>query len=291
MIRSLISLSKSPYNKKHFLFAVYRFIYWKLIRLFKLKNIKYKIWGDRKLYLNYDSFQCMWIMYNYIVDWEEFNLIKDYLKDNDNVADVGSNMGYYSIWMSKFISKNGRIHSFEPDSGNFLKLQNNVLLNNASNINLNKLALSDVDGELFFTTGLDGENHISGQATSTTAKIFSKCFDTYAKENSIDHFAYVKVDIEGFEYYFLKGALNLLSAKKIDILQLELNDQIKNSGRSIEEVIEFLNKNDYYLCKYDTAEKKLIPIDYLRERDNYFVVSDLAKINTRLQTINPEQHS
>jgi FkbM family methyltransferase len=72
-------------------------------------------------------------MYNYIVDWEEFNLIRDYVRPNDQVADVGSNMGYYTIWMSKFITS-GKIYAFEPDKTNYLKLVNNVKLNKLHNV-------------------------------------------------------------------------------------------------------------------------------------------------------------
>ena len=110
MFNSLKSLYSSPYNKEHSVNAIVRFFEWKFIRLFKLTNYKKKVWKDKYILLNYDSFQSMWIMYNWMVDWEEFNLIKNFIKEKDFCLDVGSNMGFYTVWFSKF--SNNKILSF-----------------------------------------------------------------------------------------------------------------------------------------------------------------------------------
>jgi FkbM family methyltransferase len=282
MLKSIQILLKAPYNKTHLIFALVRFIHWKIIKLFKIKDLKYQLWGDRKIYLNYNSFQCMWIAYNYIVDWEEFNLIKDYLNTNDNVADVGSNMGYYTIWMSKFIKEDGMIHSFEPDNVNFDKLTKNCNLNNLTNVKLNKLALNDKDGVLFFTTSLDGENHISLTESETTVKINSQKLDTYCEQNRIVNFSYIKVDIEGFEYYFLKGADSLLKTKSIEIIQLEINKHVKNSATNVVDLLGLINDYGYEICKYDQVKKQLIKENYSETRENYFAVSNLEFANKKL---------
>jgi len=290
MIQSLVSISRSPYNKKHPVFALYRLLYWKMIRALKLKNVKFSIWKDRKIYLNYDSFQCMWVMYNYIVDWEEFNLIRDYVNTEDHVADVGANIGYYTVWMSKFISGKGIVHSFEPDQLNFEKLQKNISLNNIQkNTKANNIALSSIDGFIQFTVSLDGENHISNVENKNTVKVASSTFDTYCQENSIVNLTYVKVDVEGFEADFLKGSADLLKNKNIDILQLEINATVVNSGKSVEDVLWLLKSNGYQLCKYDILKKELVRINYTKERENYFSTYDMDKMNIRLSTAGKRQ--
>lgn len=281
MINSLSNLFKAPHNRRRPVKAVFRFMYWKIIRLLHLKNIKYSLWNNRKIYLHYDSFQCMWVMYNYIVDWEEFNLIKDYLQPGDSVADIGSNVGYYTIWMSKFIGSEGRIHSFEPDADNFKKLTNNCNLNKLVNVKLNKLALSDKNGILSFTKLLDGENHISLTESEETIVVDTLTFDTYSENNKIERFSYVKVDIEGFELFFLKGAHSLLRNKKIEIIQLELNHQVENSLTQVGDVLEIVEHAGYSLCKYEVEQKCLIKIDYSETRENYFAISDIDVLNKR----------
>ena len=46
--------------------------------------------------------------------------------------------------------------------------------------------------------------------------------DEYCKENNIDHIDLLKIDTQGFEDKVLKGSLNFLSKRSIDIIELEL---------------------------------------------------------------------
>lgn len=281
MLVSLKNLLKAEYNKTNTLAAVQRFTYWKFIKALKLNNIRYRLWGDREIYLNHDSFQSMWIMYNYIVDWEEFHLIKNFTKPEDQVFDIGANMGFYTIWMSKFIGKNGHIHSFEPDEKNFNRLKKNILLNNLSCVvEANRKAVSNVNEIVNFTSDLDGENHIV--TSSAALKIEAIQLDTYAKQRSLSYLSYVKIDVEGFEYFVLKGAEILLAEKRIGILQLEINKSLSNSGASVLDLLDFLTKHEYRLCRYNVEENKLSQIEYDISRENYFAVHSIDSINNEL---------
>jgi hypothetical protein len=59
MVKKIQTLYKNDYNKTHPFFAIYRLLYWKVIKVFKLRNVVFNIWGNRKILLNYNSFQCM----------------------------------------------------------------------------------------------------------------------------------------------------------------------------------------------------------------------------------------
>lgn len=284
MLKSIQLLFKHPYNKANITFALTRLIVWKFVKLLKLKNITFPIWNNKKILLNHDSLQCMWIMYNYIVDWEEFVFVKRFVKTDDQVCDVGANMGFYTIWMSKFISK-GLIHSFEPDDKNFDRLNKNVNLNQINTIvKLNKCLLSEINGNLNFTVGLDGENHISIKGNQQVVVKISKSLDLYAEENKINHFAYVKIDTEGFELAVLKGSKNLLSENKISVIQLEINNTVQNSSTDIYSLLNFLKIHNYQLCSYDVAKNQLVKIEYFSARENYFATIDIENINQRLKT-------
>lgn len=284
MLKSIKLLFQHPYNKANKPFALARLIGWKFIKLFKLKEVTFPIWNNKKIQLNYDSLQCMWIMYNYIVDWEEFVFIKRFVKSEDEVCDIGANMGFYTIWFSKFISK-GLIHSFEPDDKNFDRLNKNVNLNQITPIvKLNKFLISEVNGNLKFTVGLDGENHISlKENLGVTVKV-SKSLDLYAEENKIHHFAYVKIDVEGFELAVLQGSKTLLSENKISVIQLEINSTVQNSDTDIDTLLNFLKIHNYQLCSYDVPKNQLVKIEYFSARENYFATHDIENINQTLKT-------
>ncbi len=284
MIRSLRNLLRAPYNRKRKIYALYRFIYWKIIRAFKLENVKFRLWKDRVMYLNHDSFQSMWIMYAYEVDWEEFNLIRDFIREDDHVADVGANMGFYTIWFTKFI-RTGTIHSFEPDERNYDRLKKNVNANKGSDrVYLNRIALSNINGTLSFTTGFDGENHISNETGENMITVRSQRLDDYCILNNISSLSYVKVDIEGFEYDFLEGASELLSGKNIDIIQLEINRTLQNSGRTANELISFIEGFGYSLCRYNVDLRRVEKIPYSADRENYLCIANMAMVNDRIRS-------
>jgi FkbM family methyltransferase len=226
----------------------------------------------------------MWVMYNWIVDWEEFKLIENYLEKNDIVFDIGTNMGFYTVWMSRFINQNGKIHCFEPDKENYSRLQTNVALNNIESIiKTNRCAVSDSDGWLKFTVGRDGENQISNFALDSALEVQSITLDTYLESEGIQHVAYMKIDVEGFELHVLKGSKEMLENKKVDIIQLEINQQLNIAGTKVSDLLFFLEHYGYNLYSYETARKCLTPIQYKLERENYFAIADILKVSKRIR--------
>jgi len=264
--------------------ALGRLITWKLIRVFKIKNYVGFFWGNRKINIQYNSFHSMWLMYNCWVDWVEFNLIKNYVSPGDTVADVGANMGYYSLWMSRFTGTTGKVIAFEPDAVNFKRLKNNISINHLSNnIEAVKKAVGNIDGNISFTTGMDGENHIAQNNNENITQVASVKPDSFFAEKNIEHIVYMKIDVEGFELEVLRGSLNYLMQKKIEIIQLEINQTISNSGASVNELSGFLQMLSYTLCFYDVKSNQLQCLQDNQPIENYFAVFDLEKANEKLR--------
>src|SRR5580693_7541689 len=59
------------------------------------------------------------------------------------VADVGANMGYYSLYFARFLDSESIIFAFEPSFQIFEILKNNILVNFPSKIRAFDLALAD----------------------------------------------------------------------------------------------------------------------------------------------------
>jgi hypothetical protein len=95
----------------------------------------------------------------------------------------------------------------------------------------------------------------------------------------------MKIDVEGHEYSVLKGAENMLLNKSIDIIQLEINSTISNSGKSIDDVVELLLNYKYNFCKYDVLLNELVLTSVSENRENYFAVSNLDKCNLKLKNL------
>lgn len=281
MLSSFKFLIKAPFNKEYPARALSRFLVLKLIRLLKIQNLKVKFWKNRYFLINHDSFQSMWLMYNYIVDWEEFLFIHYYLRNNSIVFDIGANMGFYTIWMSRSIGKDGQIHSFEPDTKNFNRLSQNILINQINcQVVLNNDAVSEKNGKMKITIGFDGENHLVESDFEGSSSITNVvCLDNYCQQRNISAINFIKIDVEGFELDVLKGGINLLTQKNVDVIQLELNRALINSGTTQQELISFVGEVGYIFCIYDFITNKMIPFRVNDERENYFIINNLTNVN------------
>ena len=65
-------------------------------------------------------------------------ILKKYVTKNAIVFDIGANIGYVSIAMSKIVGEQGKVYSFEaiPETSN--KCKRNLELNSCVNVNLTK---------------------------------------------------------------------------------------------------------------------------------------------------------
>ena len=232
------------------------------------------------MFINHDSFQCMWLMYNWIVDWEEFNLIRDLVKEKDYCLDIGANMGFYTIWFSKYTKK---ILSFEPDKKNFQRLYQNLRINELDKFIVSyNIALGAEERLVQFTNNMDGENHISLSENENTEKVQCRKLENVLKENNIRYVKYIKIDVEGFEIFVLKGLTDYLEQKKIEVIQIEINKTLSNSGTTVSQLLDYLESFGYSLCSYDVAGKKLKKETYNDRRENYFLTYDVELVNDSL---------
>ena len=72
--------------------------------------------------------------------------IKQHVKKNDIIIDVGANIGYYTLLFSKITGSSGKVFGFEPEAYNFELLKKNVKINNYTNIILEQKAVSKNSG-------------------------------------------------------------------------------------------------------------------------------------------------
>lgn len=137
-------------------------------------------------------------------------VIKTTLKKGDIFIDVGANIGYFSALAVNLVGKNGKVYSFEPIPLNFESLKRFKELNGGYNVILNEIALSDKTGRAEIDFLLPP--HASGSSMVSVAPFPQKTInidtirlDDYIKENKIDNISLIKIDVEGYEFFVLKG--------------------------------------------------------------------------------------
>lgn len=155
------------------------------------------------------------------------------------MVDIGSNMGYWSMYMSKFYD----VYSFEPDPENYKCLEYNIRENNIKNVNIYNKAISDSPKKIStfrHTTGLNcGMISVKEDSKSDIDAI---TLDSLKLEN----IKVLKIDTEGHGYFVLCGAIETLISQSPLIIIETNNLESVIYGLSENIVEDKLNEIGYY---------------------------------------------
>jgi len=159
------------------------------------------------------------------------------LNDNQSVFyDIGSNIGIYSLYAG-FKYPNLSVFSFEPTSNNYISLQQNVWLNQFSNIFPFNLALAKGNKitNLYFSdlrAGNSGAqidravNEIGEEyEVQRCEKILAVSVDRLVFDYDFPVPAYVKIDVDGHETEILEGMLKTLAEPGMTSILVEFNNE------------------------------------------------------------------
>jgi FkbM family methyltransferase len=219
------------------------------------------------------------------------HIISNVVKNGDVCLDVGANFGWYTTLLHNSCGNAGEVHAFEPVPPIFSELlQNYKLKDSPSNLNLVNCALGDFIGEteLFIFPKLSyGYSSMSKQGNDEFVSHKSKIITTnsYLEENKVADVNFVKVDVEGAEMLFLKGATDLFRQKVPPIFVIEMAlatlksfdvkpaDLISFIREQFEYDFYIIDENDFSLTKLDNfkddeigANVLCVPTNFYRER-------------------------
>src|SRR5262245_6719786 len=76
----------------------------------------------------------------------EVEILRRLVRPDDNVLDIGANIGCHTIPLAKAIRQNGLVLAFEPQPKLFQLLASNVTVNGLANARLHNAACGDADG-------------------------------------------------------------------------------------------------------------------------------------------------
>lgn len=134
-------------------------------------------------------------------------LLVRYVRPGDTVLDIGANVGFFTLLLSKLVGPSGHVIAFEPLPRNVLILKRHLELNAVTNVTVVTSALSDRNGPGFFS---DGESHAMGSLSDTGIPITMVTLDSFLRDSTIQAPVVLKIDVEGAESQVLAGAIHLL---------------------------------------------------------------------------------
>jgi FkbM family methyltransferase len=158
-------------------------------------------------------YKFLYFQYKIISDRAEIIWVQKRLKKSMVAIDIGANIGFYTILLSKIVGENGKVYSFEPDDVNFHFLKNNV--ERYKNVILKNLAASNKNGfiQLYLSKNLNVDHRTYKTEDSRVVKKV-KCvtLDKFFKHNKqID---FIKIDVQGYDFFVMQGAQEMIKRQK-----------------------------------------------------------------------------
>jgi FkbM family methyltransferase len=140
-------------------------------------------------------------------------------------VDIGASYGLYSIVAARAAGESGLVLSFEPASSTYKILEENVALNNLSNVRLFRCALGNRDDEVPLYHHPDSSRNslgvISGMS-GTSESVRMTTLEYVCRKAGIVGIDLIKIDVEGAEEKALKGCLPILELTRPRII-IEIN--------------------------------------------------------------------
>lgn len=193
------------------------------------------------------------IISNKDYEHDMFALIAKYLKSEQVFIDVGANEGIFTLFTSKIVGPRGRVIAFEPEPSIYNNLVLNIEINSLQNVETEKCALGSTNGvQKFFT--YSSLNRGASSFIPISKRHYSACevpvirYERWFKTRDLGFVNLVKVDIEGWEYQFLKGMGEFLNPSHIGVLIIELHPhQLELLGDSVDQISDILDRAGYSL--------------------------------------------
>jgi FkbM family methyltransferase len=173
--------------------------------------------------------------------------IDPYIPQNGLVVDVGGFRGVTSQW---FARRAGQVITFEPMPESADSMRQLLKIRAIKNVDVHQIALSDQIGQSELNIyEIKGHNSLGRVNTSKylrSIQVSTTTLDCFATEHGIDSIDLLKIDVEGFEFEVLSGAVQLLRSKKIKALVFESNQPVLRSlGKTAQPVYDILASHSY----------------------------------------------
>ena len=179
-------------------------------------------------------------------EWSETEIIllKQLVKDNENIIEVGSNIGTHTIPLAKHVLNGGLVYAIEPQSQNYKLLSKNIKDNKLKNVKILKFAISSKQGEAYMNifnenmTNNYGDSKIFANNFRNSESVKVKTLDQlfYDDNKEIKTIKLIKCDAQGQELNIILGSKKIINTHK-PFLYLE-NDDINTSKALIEKIKE-----------------------------------------------------
>jgi FkbM family methyltransferase len=176
-------------------------------------------------------------------------LLRRFIREGSFGLDIGANLGYFTILMSRLAGESGNILAFEAMPDTLEVLRQNVRLNNLRNVGVVAAAVCDRTGTVELLSR--ASQHFTKTASVIGYRLDGPVHRTVVSALRLDEYFVstdhmpdvIKIDVEGGELAVLNGATNLLKRARPTLI-IEVHDWGSPASR---EVLRFFSEHEYSL--------------------------------------------
>jgi FkbM family methyltransferase len=180
------------------------------------------------------------------------------IKPGDTVVDLGANIGYFTLLMSKLVGPAGHVISIEAAPASAAILRENVAMNGGQNVAVKEIAVAEKPGEIKLFHSRWGNTN-TGAATLVEGR-GSDRYDVVKTDTLLNilgddasRVSFIKIDIEGAELPVLHEIIanrpllgkRLTIVSEIEAANMHIVDRFKSSGFNAGFI-----ENDYSIDAY-----------------------------------------
>lgn len=195
-------------------------------------------------------------------------LFLESLSPGMTVVDCGANIGIYTCLASGAVGPAGKVYAFEPEPRNFACLTETIRLNRLENVQAERLALSDRNGETsLFLSDINMGDHRLGASDETrpSVRVSTRTLDSYWNL-MVPQVDVIKMDVQGAEGLVLKGMTETIErSKKLKIFMEFWPYGLIRCGTNPRDIIKGLMGLGFSVQIIDQDSGKLRPFRGIEE--------------------------
>ncbi len=196
--------------------------------------------------------------------WPYTGFIRRAIKPGATVVDVGANIGYVSMLLSRQVGETGHVLSYEPVRETFQILQHNMRTLQLENVNAFNVALSAEEGTALmgipqYAAGGENlyESHLlekeEDAGEERAVRVEKRTLDGACL--SYESVGFVKIDAEGHEWEVLRGGEKLIARDRPTLL-IESGDDPADESTVTGRLFAWLKERRYQPYIWEEEELK-----------------------------------
>jgi FkbM family methyltransferase len=227
-----------------------RRLFHRLLPALRMDRARIQTVLGQKLLINPN--RSVWEMKLWLLGMYEPEVVDYFITDiqaGQVVVDIGANIGLFSLMAAEIVGPHGRVIAYEPHPDTFRELQDNLKRNGYTNVQTVSCAISDKPGFLRMNVFADCDlNSVALTADYDVIDVPARTLDDSLDELGIDQCHLIKMDIEGAEWFALRGIDRTLKRNPDLRMLIEMhNPQIRSLGGRPEELLQMLMDRGFTL--------------------------------------------